>query len=461
MTAMAHQPAPNQPFHRAMTTTAIVAVLVAFTSGCSADQEPDLPNDRTWESAHFRYHTRYGDEGACEAILEQLERHFELMQAYLGLSWPKGYKVDYYKFRDTPDYLSNAGCPGESDSCSVESTVLSPHPLEDHELIHAYLAPLGIPPAFFVEGMASVLACRSMWTLGNPRPWREVVLLPFSDRFNVYAEGPWFMGYLLHHYGTEPLISLYDRLDHVAVSLDQISSAFESVYGETLDAAWNAALASSHRVRCVNLWQCSGATLALDGGRQTLAQACDGTDHTRTFQLDAETDVILSTDLQSVYAPVSCDQDLPFAVSGNQFGSVTDPAVAPMTPGRYFIQGSTHGAATVGIRALSSKAYSQSCAQTEAVDLSASEFSTAYFDLTIPNDGNSWYVKLHPPSNRSVWWGHLESSNEVEECLSCREPSACQPLEGVTPPDAYGNVMLRLTSSAPGEGYVTHGFLIQ
>ena len=40
-------------------------------------------------------------------------------------------------------------------------------------------------------------------TLIEPKPWKDVVLLPFSDRFTVYVEGPWFMGYLLYRYGSE------------------------------------------------------------------------------------------------------------------------------------------------------------------------------------------------------------------------------------------------------------------
>ncbi|HEY5958104.1 MAG TPA: hypothetical protein VIV60_16185, partial [Polyangiaceae bacterium] len=368
---------------------------------------------------------------------------------------------DYYKFRDSADYSSNAECPIGSDSCAVESTVLSPHALEDHELIHAYLEPLGTPPAFFVEGIASVLACRSQWTLVSPREWKDVVLLPFTDRFSVYAEGPWFMGYLLHRYGPEALISLYERLDYAAATLEQIASSFKSLYGETLDTVWNDARASSHLVQCVNLWQCNGAALALDGTRQTLTQTCDGTDHTRTFRLDAEAGVVISTDLQSVQAPVSCDQDLPFAVSGDQFGYLTDPTLAPLSPGKYFIQGSSHEAAAVALQRLSPKTYSQACSEAAPVDLGGSQFSLARFDLTLPNDGNAWFVRLHPPSDRTVWWGYLEPSTEVEECVDCQDPPICQPLEGATHRDADGNVTLRLGSASSRTGSMTRAFLMQ
>jgi hypothetical protein len=57
----------------------------------------------------------------------------------------------------------------------------SPHVLQDHELIHAYLAALGTPPAFFVEGAASILACRHMFALQNSKPWRDLVTGPLAQ----------------------------------------------------------------------------------------------------------------------------------------------------------------------------------------------------------------------------------------------------------------------------------------
>jgi len=288
-----------------------------------------------------------------------------------------------------------------------------------------------------------------------------VVLFPFSDRFDVYGEGPWFIGYLLYRYGPESVLSLYGSLDHETASLDQISATFEALYGESLDTAWNAALASSHRVRCVNLWRCAGATLALDGSPQTLAQTCDATDLTRTFQLDAETDVVMASGFPPIRAPVTCDQELPFAVSGNQLGAVIDPAVAPMTSGKYFVQGSTEEAATVGVRVLPKKAYAQDCTQSEPVDLSAGEFSAEYFDLTIPNGEGAWFIKLRSPNNRSIWQGQPQASADVEKCIGCGESLACQPLNGETHPNADGIVTLRLTSETPGPGYVTYGLLLQ
>lgn len=468
---MARRPDRKQSLHITLTSAGAVAVLLAMTLGCAVDRERLLPKDRTWESEHFRYHSRNSDDSVCVAILEQLERHFEITQSYLGFSWPKDRKVDYYKFLDEADYVSNSGCPDASAGCAPGSTVMSCVTLQEHELVHAYLAPLGFPPRAFVEGIAMVLACDVpiVTLLGDIAPWKQVVTLPpKSNGAGVFIEAQWFVGYLLYRYGPERFLSLYEHLDDELASAEQIASTFELVYGETLDIVWNAALASSHRVRCVNNWQCSGSALPLDGSIQTIAQACDGSDKVRTFELSTETDVIISSGNYSIFAPVSCGEELPDVLGGNTDGVaangiVYSPAIMPVPAGKYFINRFAGSSATVGVRALPLKVYSQDCTQLEPIDLGGSEFTPWDFELSIPNDGRSWFVKVHPPSDRSVAWRRLAASTEVEQCLNCIAPYTCQSLEGgvAIQPDTDGNVTLRLTSATPSSGNATYKFILK
>jgi hypothetical protein len=123
------------------------AVLFAgLLPACDGDAPPDLPDDRLWESEHFRYHLRSDEAAACEGVTEQLERHFAIVRDYLGFPWPAGAKVDYYKFRDQLDYARESDCPEYGSSCVRDGAVLTARILQHHELIHAYLAPLGLPP---------------------------------------------------------------------------------------------------------------------------------------------------------------------------------------------------------------------------------------------------------------------------------------------------------------------------
>ncbi len=105
---------------------AALVLLLALGSGCSdANETYSLPNDRVWESLHFRYQTRSTDGASCEAVLIQLEQHFQLLQTYLGFEWPISRKVDYYKFVDRDDYLSSGKCPSDAEGCTSDSSIES------------------------------------------------------------------------------------------------------------------------------------------------------------------------------------------------------------------------------------------------------------------------------------------------------------------------------------------------
>ena len=435
-----------------------LTLLVALTIACSADKSSNFPGDRLWESQHFRYHTREYDRGACAGVLEQLERHFQLMHGYLGFPWQPDQKVDYYKFIDEADYKANSECPSNSGSCTRETSIRSWRTLEKHELIHAYLASLGRPPEFFVEGVATALACPEPEVpLVEPKPWQELVTLAPSDpSIREYVYGGWFVGYLLHRYSPDQFLTFYTALNDIGASAAEIATTFEASFGETIDSVWSASLASSYNTRCVNLWKCSGPTLALDSSTQTLAEACDGSDNNRVFQLSEPTDAVVTIGGPFMHAPTSCDVEIPHAVSGDELGGIYDSTVVPLNSGKYFIQAFGKQAATFSIRALQTKAYSQDCTKVAPVDLSTDEYPRGTFELTVPNDGNAWYVKLNRPIVRP---GNVDML--VEECNTCDANPQCVPLgsRGDTHPNADGIVTLRLTGASPDLAYVTSRFL--
>jgi hypothetical protein len=259
---------------------------------------------------------------------------------------------------------------------------------------------------------------------------------------------------LLHRYGPERYLSLYGRLNYTA-TLAEISAAFLAAYGESLADVWAEAIASSQRTRCVNLWACNSAPLAMDGSAQTLARACDGTDVFRTFELEADGDLLLAPKGYFLYAPLSCDEELPYAIGSDSPGDdvVTMTSIAPLQKGRYFV-GPWEESGEVRARILPSKAFSNDCAEAHSVDLSAEEFTASRFELTIPNDGQSWYVKLHPASAHSIFVSPNDPI-QIDACLGCEEPASCQPVDFMPALDAEGNALLRLTATASGPGYVT------
>jgi hypothetical protein len=445
------------PPRRVAATGALL--MLALCPGCYDDW--DLPLDVTWESAHFRYHLREGDESACEGVLEQLERHFELFHTYLGLPWPEGKKIDYYKYRNEMDYVQRAPCPERSAGCAGGSAVMSYFVLQEHELIHAYFQPLGQPPRFFVEGIAVALACNDPFAelVGAPS-WQDMVALPTTDRDAVYSVGSWFVGYLLDRYGPAPFVTLYRALDGETLPAERIAATFAGVYGEALEVVWKAALAAGPRARCVTLGPCQGAAMALDGSPQTVARACDGSDNSRTFQLAVDTDLLWSYDRMVHYVPVRCDSPSFTPVTSDPRGVAATAAVVRATAGKYFVRAvGFERSGELRIGALAQAAYGRSCGETQPIDLGQSEFTRPKMslELTVPNDGKAWFVRLRVPGDWQ-FWHTAAASSALETCLACDDPPSCHAFRGDVAQAADGVATLRLLPAVTDPPYRSYSF---
>src|SRR4051812_17657372 len=133
-----------------------------FLASCGQEAPPGLPSDIEWRSEHFVYHARAEDPDVCPSLLDQMERHFEVIRAATGVPWPEGRMIHYYKFRDASDYQAAAGCPKNSGGCARDGTAYAYEALHEHELIHPYFEPLGYPPRILSEGVADLLSCRPL-----------------------------------------------------------------------------------------------------------------------------------------------------------------------------------------------------------------------------------------------------------------------------------------------------------
>src|SRR5262249_47288996 len=128
-----------------------------------------LPAVTLGQTAHFDYRARAGDATVCPDVLGTLERHFSVLQAYLGFAWPAGKRVRYDKFSDAADFAAHAGCPSDAGGCAPQTNVESSQGLDTHELVHAYLYPTGFPPWVLVEGAAVALSCAGRF-YADPKP---------------------------------------------------------------------------------------------------------------------------------------------------------------------------------------------------------------------------------------------------------------------------------------------------
>jgi hypothetical protein len=249
----------------------------------------DLPDERAWTSAHFRYLSRADDEEVCEPLLKHLEAHFDAMQEYLGFSWPLGRRIDYFKFRDAADLGANSNCSDFNESCFFSDLGLqSSAAFEQHELIHAYVAHYGAKHRLLEEGMANALSC-SHQVRGKPEPveaqeaftpdaWKVNTRQGFHD---LYDSASWFVAWLLNEGGPEPFMRFFvassPSFDH-----EEMGWLFERIYDTPLDRAWQLAFSSEKPdVGCVRIYECAGPDWY-----EPLIPTCEYPVQVRTLDLD-------------------------------------------------------------------------------------------------------------------------------------------------------------------------------
>jgi hypothetical protein len=435
------------------TMTAVGTLLfTVFLPECGGDRALNLPDDVLWESDHFRYHSRSGEVAACERVTEQLERHFATVREYLGFPWPARSKVDYYKFRDQNDYERESACPESGSSCVRDGVVLTASVLQHHELIHAYLARVGLPPAFFTEGVAVALACRHPFRI-DPRPWRDVVAVPFGNT-RAFLEGPWFVAYLLRRYGPEPFLMLYASLPTDA-SAERIAATFATVYEVSLDSAWEDAERAGKGVACLFLWECAGPPLTTDGTEHSIGQACDASDGYRTFELAAPQDLVMTGSSYPIGAPVSCD-----VAPARPFSD--DPSlwvanVSHYTAGRYFV-GASDVPSSVSLRPVPGPVFGAECSEARTLDLSGSAFEYSHFELTLPAHAGPLFVRLEPAAGQALCSGGEHPALAIDACPDCDEEN-CAPPSCPAAVDTARSVALRLTPAAPADINLSAHFL--
>jgi hypothetical protein len=271
-------------------TAAIAGLAFGCATLAACQSDLNLPSDRNWQSTHFDYRTRASDGSVCPDILGPLEDHFAVLQGYLGFDWPNGEKVTYYKFLDSADFSSNAGCGTGAGGCAPGPSVRSTAGLDTHELVHAYLSGTGAPPPILVEGVAVVLSCTADG-YATPKPtqtWDQLASITFtaSDTVTVYATGAWLVGYLLDAFGPQQFLTLYRTLPSTADTAT-MDAAIQNIYGQSLSAIWTSALSESQpRNNCV--WQCSRPAIALDGVAFDTSSGVCGVDNVRPFTVPSE-----------------------------------------------------------------------------------------------------------------------------------------------------------------------------
>jgi hypothetical protein len=411
---------------------ALVAAAAAL-AGCGGR---NLPGDVTWESEHFVYKTRTGEQTACADILPALEDHFRTMQQAIGFDWPAGAKVTYYKFEDVVDYHANSDCAATADACAPGITVETSEVFNPHELVHTYLHETGFPPPLLLEGAAVALSCAS-WRRSRPAiPWREAYGLPASGprAAELYSAGGWLAGYLLATRGTRAFVDFYRDAGYGRPAAE-FAATFARIYGESLDDVW-AEMIAAGRPPAFCPWECSRPQAPLDGVTPVASGAACGLEPTQAITLAQPSELVATLTGVSNFSLGICGAgSVPpaifFATSG--VASRVDYLLAA---GDYFTTGPT-AAGTLTLAAHPPGTFIRSASDC-TTPATPAPWLDQTGDLTVVVPRGTWHADLSWSSPADVAFYLPPPPSTASLCPSCdaaadacaAPPSTFEPLQG-------------------------------
>jgi hypothetical protein len=234
-------------YRHGMRSLAIAAIASGSLLVPRAADSGDLAKVATTAHAvYFAAHARDVDVRRSEAFMERLD-------ALFGPP-PAGWRVQYYRHASASELQARFGAPATGVTDLRTGRVDSVRPYHPHELVHAATGRVGLPPMFFVEGLAVALTSEGRWRgseidsiaaefLAARGDLRDVLLhfaLEQADR--DYALAGSFVAFLLDRYGIEPLVAFVRACDEAPGASGR---ALRSSYGKSfgaLAAEWQSAL---------------------------------------------------------------------------------------------------------------------------------------------------------------------------------------------------------------------------
>lgn len=146
------------------------------------------------------------------------------------------------------DLRDSRGCAGGGFTDPVSRRVVAQEFPHHHELVHAVSLSVGLPPAFFAEGLAEALSprpdflCYPNESLAIPLSWldtrtlRGVYSAEGSQYHSVYSAAGAFTRLMLRDFGFEKYLDFYRTVSHFA-DLIEVRRAFVGFVGITIEQA--------------------------------------------------------------------------------------------------------------------------------------------------------------------------------------------------------------------------------
>jgi hypothetical protein len=387
----------------------------ALVSACDGDSEVDPSAFVTrGESAHFEYRTQASEDLACTGMMDLLEKHYSVITAYLGTTSPSD-RITYLKFEDVTDMRLNDLCM--RGACAPGAAVWSYQPVHQHELVHAYLANVGTPPAIFQEGVAVALACDQVDDEMPSLSWDQAVRS--NDPLNehaIYTVGSRLVSHLLRRFGAPAFVQLYARLGHHATP-SEVDQAMMAVYGSSAEQLWQDALAAPPG--CIPIWACAGDAGAIDGSPLPAGESCGADEDYRTFTSPDAGGVLVSFSARSRLRAGSCDDpgvEPPWLAHSEFINSAAGHIAADIAPGKHYLA-FTSSASSIRVQRPPAPITGPECATLQQpIAVGAGEYPSIH--VVIPPGQPVWQVKLRLPDPRLLAIS-MPPDTQLTACRDC------------------------------------------
>lgn len=180
------------------------------------------------------------------AQLNSAEAFVQTTAALLGVPTPRNIRYTWNEGITDP-----LGCAGGGVTNPITSDVFAGEFPHYHELVHSIALPLGLPPHFFIEGLAEAFSPRPDFLC--PQPVRGPFATPIEwldsrvlrgaygvERgrldHELYIHAGVFTRTMLREFGRERYLRLYRSLTYFA-DLAEVRRAFVAVLGITIEEA--------------------------------------------------------------------------------------------------------------------------------------------------------------------------------------------------------------------------------
>lgn len=205
------------------------------------------------ETANFIFHYSPGDY--VNSTWQEVYHEWAIGQ--LGVICPK--KIDYYKYLNRGHMKRLTGREANAWAQLGAFSIHTIWPVDNHECVHCYTSLIGMPSAFFSEGIAVAFSTNpydgdyeARWWGSSVHYWAkrykdEGTLIPLNDMLTsgnfrkfddmiTYPESGSFVRFMIDNYGMDKMKSFY-QIDYQEETNLEIKQNFLSIYGFSIDQA--------------------------------------------------------------------------------------------------------------------------------------------------------------------------------------------------------------------------------